>query len=78
LLYNATHTTLTGNTVSGTIAAPGGDPWTGTGILLEKCAHSRVSGNTVTNNSAYGIVFETPDDSVTVENNVVSGNGKTP
>lgn len=78
LTQNATHTLLSGNTVTGTRSVAGFDYWSGGGVYLASCAHSTVINNTVTGNSGFGIVQPTVDPTLTLSGNTVSGNGKTP
>jgi len=74
LTDNATHTLVKGNTVRGTQLVATHEYWTGAGILLSTCAGSTVTQNTVTNNAGRGIWQIVSDASVTISNNVESGN----
>ena len=78
LTQKATHTLVDHNTVTGTLSIPGFDYWSGGGIYLASCENSTVTHNTVTGNQGFGIVQPSPDATVTLGDNTVSGNGKTP
>jgi len=74
----ATHTLISGNTVTGTLAIAGQSYWSGGGIYLSSCANSIATNNTVTGNAGFGIIQTSPDATVTVSGNTVSSNGMTP
>jgi parallel beta-helix repeat protein len=74
----ATHTLISGNTVTGTISISGQSTWSGGGIYLGACAYSTITGNTVTGNAGYGIWQPVPDESISIKANIVSGNGRKP
>jgi parallel beta-helix repeat protein len=74
----ATHTLISGNTITGTIQIPGQPFWSGGGLYLGSCAGTKVSGNTVTGNGGFGIQNNSKDASITVSGNTVSGNKLTP
>jgi parallel beta-helix repeat protein len=78
LRNNATRTTLTGNTVTGTLGLPGQEYWSGGGIYLSSCPNSSVRDNTVTGNASFGILLVSADASVTIASNSVTANGRTP
>jgi parallel beta-helix repeat protein len=78
LRNNASRTTVTGNTITGTLTIPGNTFWSGGGIYLTSCPNTTVSSNTVYNNSGYGIQKTTTDTTVVVTGNTVYGNGMTP
>ncbi|MBI1751682.1 MAG: right-handed parallel beta-helix repeat-containing protein [Acidobacteria bacterium] len=75
LTDRATHTTVKGNTVKGTLRVSGSEYWTGVGILISDCGGSTITGNTVTGNAGPGIWQIVADSTVTVSDNTVSGNG---
>ncbi|HJW34562.1 MAG TPA: right-handed parallel beta-helix repeat-containing protein [Holophagaceae bacterium] len=74
----ATHTTISGNTVTKTITIPGNTFWSGGGIYLGTCAYSTITGNIVKDNSGYGIQQTATDSTVVISNNTVTGNGMVP
>lgn len=74
----ATHTLISGNTISGTIMIPGNSFWTGGGIYLGVCGYSSVTGNIVRNNAGFGIQQAVADSTVVISGNTVTGNGLTP
>ena len=78
LAYFAPYTTISGNTVTGTLSVPGYDKWSGGGIYLDTSSNSILTNNTVTGNSGYGILNNKSDPTITISGNTVSGNGKTP
>ncbi len=78
LRSNATRTTVSANTVSGTVGLPGQDYWSGGGIYLSSCPNSTIRDNTVTGNASFGIILVSSDPSVSIVNNSVATNGRTP
>ena len=74
----ASSTVLKGNTVTGTISVAGFTYWSGGGIYLADSPNLIVTGNTVTDNSGFGIIETTPHATITNSGNVVYGNGMTP
>lgn len=77
-MTGANRTVLKGNTVTGTISVPGFTYWSGGGIYLADCPDTIVTGNTVTDNSGFGIIETTPHATITNSGNVVYRNGMTP
>lgn len=79
---NATHSKLQGNTISGTINIPGNTFWSGGGVYVSASPYTQIINNIVTGNQGFGIQSNpsggTPDPTLVISGNTVSGNGKLP